>query len=327
MPSQTIHRCAVCLCYLDDEDLFCSNCGTENPYTAATSSEQMDSFVDQHSFDCESCGASMSYDASAQTLRCPFCGGSQLKALQARRSIQCDWVVPQTIDFQNAEQLFRSWLGTGFWRPGDAAQTAQIGKIAAVYVPYWVFDAQADTKWTADSSPAPAGCRGNWYPVSGENKSNHRSILVGASSILTAAEIQEISPYDLVQAVTPDQVDLENSIVEIFRLPRKHARPMAQALIEERERQICTGYVPGRPRRVKVNVRIQGMMGRPVLLPVWILAYQYKNKVHRVLINGQTGKLAGTPPFSYVKLFTVLAMVGLILLAAFALVVLLSGAR
>ena len=54
-----------------------------------------------------------------------------------------------------------------------------------------------------------------------------------------------------------------------------------------------------------------------MLLPVWILAYRYKNNVNRVLINGQTGKIAGTAPFSYVKLtFVMLAVVGLLALIA-----------
>jgi predicted RNA-binding Zn-ribbon protein involved in translation (DUF1610 family) len=275
----------------------------------STALDQLTKYTDHHSYDCESCGASMSYDASAQALRCPFCGSAQMKMQVERRTIQCDWVVPLSVNHQNAERIFREWLGRGFWRPGDAVQSSQIGKISSVFVPFWVFEADADTKWTADSSPAPAGCRGDWYPVSGQNRARHSDILVGASSILTASEVDAIAPFQLQQAVRPEEVDLVNSIVEIFRLPRKNARPLAQAVVEERERQICSTYVPGRVRRVKVNVRIQGMTGRPVLLPVWILAYHYKDTVHRVLINGQTGKIAGSAPFAYGKLVGVIVAV------------------
>jgi predicted RNA-binding Zn-ribbon protein involved in translation (DUF1610 family) len=320
MSTDTTHRCAVCLCFLDEEDLFCANCGTENPHVDSTALHQLTTFTDHYSYDCDGCGASMSYDASAQALRCPFCGNEHMKMQEARRSIQCDWVVPLKVDHQGAERIFREWLGRGFWRPSDAVQSSQIGKIAAVYVPFWIFEADADTKWTADSSPAPAGCRGDWYPVSGQNRARHRDILVGASGTLAAAEVDAIAPFDLQQAVKPDEIDLVNAIVEIFRMPRKHARPIAQAIVEERERQICTTYVPGRARRVKVNVRIQGMSGRPVLLPVWILAYHYKNSLHRVLINGQTGKIAGSAPFAYGKLAFIIVALVLIMLVVFALI-------
>ena len=56
------------------------------------------------------------------------------------------------------------------------------------------------------------------------------------------------------------------------------------------------------------------MRGYPMLLPVWILAYQYKSKVYRVLINGQSGKIAGTAPFSYAKLGVIMLCVVTVLI-------------
>ena len=38
------------------------------------------------------------------------------------------------------------------------------------------------------------------------------------------------------------------------------------------------------------------------MLPVWFMSYKYNNKVYEFAINGQTGKLAGTPPLSKAKL-------------------------
>ena len=60
-----------------EEELFCSNCGTEAP-RRDESPPQDRATVAKHSFVCDGCGASMSYDASVQTLRCPFCGSEKL---------------------------------------------------------------------------------------------------------------------------------------------------------------------------------------------------------------------------------------------------------
>lgn len=262
----------------------------------------------------------MSYDASAQALRCPFCGSTQMEKREGGRVIQPDGVVPLTISRNHAEKILREWLGRGFWRPGDAAQASRIGEIAAVYVPYWVFEAKALTMWTADSSPAPAGRRGDWYPLSGQNQSHYSDVLVGGSSILTPNETASIVPFDLSTAVAPGQFDLEHAIVETFRVPRKLARPLARGAIESLETQACQQHVPNRCRNLKVNVRIEAMRGRPLLLPVWILAYRYKEQVFRVLINAQSGQIAGTAPFSYSKLGVILAVVA----AVVALFILLS---
>lgn len=308
---------------MDDQDLFCANCGTENPF-ADDSEQKLAHTANHHSFNCQSCGASMSYDASAQALRCPFCGSTKMERRESARSITPRGVVPFVVSQERAESILREWLGRGFWRPDDAARASTIGEMVAVYVPYWVFDASTDTLWTADSSPPPPGRRGDWYPLSGKNRQTHQGILIAGSSILSTMETQSISPFDITSAVSPDEVDLENSIYEEFRVPRKLARPLARGAIEEIERQICAAKVPNRHRNVKVNVRITDMHGQPMLLPIWVLAYQYKEKVHRVLINGQSGKIAGSAPFSYAKLWVILLVVFTVLATIVTVVALLN---
>jgi len=39
-----------------------------------------------------------------------------------------------------------------------------------------------------------------------------------------------------------------------------------------------------------------------VLLPVWISAFKYNNKIYRFLVNGSTGEVVGDSPYSKVKL-------------------------
>ncbi|MBR0141582.1 MAG: hypothetical protein IJM19_04985, partial [Ruminococcus sp.] len=39
-----------------------------------------------------------------------------------------------------------------------------------------------------------------------------------------------------------------------------------------------------------------------MMLPVWFMSYKYGDKVYEFALNGQTGKLAGTPPLDKTKL-------------------------
>jgi hypothetical protein len=56
-----------------------------------------------------------------------------------------------------------------------------------------------------------------------------------------------------------------------------------------------------------------------VLLPVWIAAYRYNNKVYQFLVNGQTGEVVGVAPWSIWKIaalvLTILAIIGGIIAA------------
>jgi hypothetical protein len=253
----------------------------------------------------------MSYDASAQTLRCPFCGSERLDERRDSKTIAPHSVLPFKLARDEALEKLRGWLKQGFWRPGDLSDAAMVTKMTAVFVPYWVFSAKARAFWTADTSQTPAGARGDWYPLSGDHAGHYQGLLIGASGALTPAETSSICPFDLSQRLPRDQVDLENVVFEQFRVQRKYARPLAKQGFENLIRQDCTRYVPGRCRNLKVNVQLDGLSSEAMLLPVWIVAYRYREQTYRFLLNGQTGKAAGQAPTSWKKM---LALAGIVIL-------------
>ena len=321
-------KCSVCGAVLDEEDLFCPNCGTEAPLSGAGLNQQTNSngppaagegqkasdkdpaitvaapstHLTTCNFSCRSCGASMSYDASAQTLRCPFCGSQQLEKKPDAKEIAPDGVVPFVVAQEQAVSGMRQWLGQGFWRPGDLATQAAVVGMRPVYIPYWVFDAETHTYWTADSSRTPAGARASWYPMAGDHEGEYSGLLVGASGALTEAETATLCPFDLSSAVPPDKVDLQNVIFERFTVPRKYARPLARQGLEACEADACQQYVAGKSRNMRVNVRITNLASRPMLLPVWMMAYRYRDQVFRFIVNGQTGKSTGQAQVSFRKI-------------------------
>lgn len=306
--TEILQKCEVCHAIVDEEDLFCANCGTETPFGQQPHAGG-ETVIATHNFECQGCGASMSYDASARTLRCPFCGSERLEHQRDAKVLRPSRVVPFAIDEARALAQMRHWMGSSFWRPGDLAQAAVVLKLRPVYVPYWVFSARTFTYWTADTSRTPPGARSDWYPLSGEHRSRYEGVLVGASGVLTPGETSAIAPFDLSAAVPPEQVDLENAVYEQFRVQRKYARPLAHQGLESLEAAACRQYVPGNCRNMKVNVRVEGLSAEPMLLPVWILAYRYRDQTHRFLVNGQTGRCTGTAPFSWQKAMGVAALI------------------
>ncbi len=326
--SDEVLTCEVCRSLLDEEDLFCANCGTEAPHRAEEAGPAEDTRrLATHNFQCRGCGASMSYDAGAGSLRCPFCGSVELDRAADAQILSPRWVVPFRVGREAAMAAMRQWLGQGFFRPGDLARQAAVVEMTPVYVPYWVFDAQTHTYWTADTSRTPAGARAAWYPLAGEHRDRHANLLIGASGVLAPAETAAICPFDLDDGVPPEQVDLERVTVEQFSVPRKYARPLARRGIEQREAAVVAArYVPGRSRNVRVNVRIEHMSSRPVLLPVWIMAYRYQEQVYRFLLNGQTGKPTGAAPTSWPKVVGVVVGVGVAVIVGAAVLMMLAAA-
>jgi hypothetical protein len=174
-------------------------------------------------------------------------------------------------------------------------------------VPFWVFSAEAETAWTADTSRVPLGARGTWKPISGTTHRSYQRVLVGASGTLTPMEIREIDPFDLSESEPPENIDLSNFVVEEFRVTRRDARAIAKGIIDLMVEEEVRQQLDGSIRNLRVNVRAQDMSSVPVLLPVWIMVYRYKDKSFRVLVNGQTSEVYGIAPFSNTKLLFVIA--------------------
>ncbi len=287
----SFQRCHVCRCFLEEEDLFCANCGTENRHGTriALGQETSDTadilaktqIASVYAFQCNGCGASMSYDASAQALRCPFCGSTSLHERKDARTLRAQSVVPLEVERHEVEQSLRAWLSQGFWRPNDTAAASVIQSATPVFVPFWVFSANTRTYWTGDES-APFGSRADWRSTSGDHEGSHEAILVQASSVLAMHEVDSILPFDLSRQRNPEDIDLQNVVVEDFRLPSKDARALARAKIEAAEMHQCQRYLRGRSRNVRVNVMISNMNGHTLLAPIWIMVYHYDNKPYRV---------------------------------------------
>jgi hypothetical protein len=67
--------------------------------------------------------------------------------------------------------------------------------------------------------------------------------------------------------------------------------------------------VPGDTHRnLNVNSNYSGQTFKHILVPVWLLAYNYGPRTFQVVINGFTGTMAGQYPKSWVKIL--LAVLG-----------------
>ncbi|MFM8978926.1 MAG: hypothetical protein ACKOSS_00450 [Planctomycetia bacterium] len=305
------NRCSLCRNMVDAEDLFCATCGREvEPAAGAPAPAQRALEQGLLGFDCRGCGASMTYDAGAQALRCAFCGSSSLERQPGTTGRERpSRRVPFAITEARAQEAFRGWLRKGWLRPTRLQQEARLTSMVPAYVPCWAFQAKTSTHWAADSSATPPGARADWCPVGGSSDGMVDGLLVVASGSLRQEEVNALEPWSLSGAVPYAREELEGTVVEDIGLSRRAARPHAMAAIEEAERTRCAAEVPGRSRNVKVNVLVTDMGSEPVLLPVWIAAYRWRERSFRFVLNGETAKAIGQAPTSVLK-------VALILLAA-----------
>ena len=316
--------CTRCHNPIDSADQFCDYCGLEieleggqeqgAPAAGASAS------LGAYTLDCRQCGAVIRYDARAGSPRCPFCGSV---AVEEKPSPDGGITPEKLVTFGASRDAttaaIHSWLARGFCRPSDLAARAQVTEMRPVYLPYWLFACTASIRWTADCSATLPGARADWRPVGGDFAEDFKDLLIAASGGISQQELRAVAPYDFSSAVPFARTSIEGAMVEDFRIPRKSARRHLYEYVAELATTRAAALAPGsRSRNVHVNPLVSDTSAVPVLLPVWIAAYRYHDRPYRVVVNGQTGKLTGRAPVSWVKVSVALAIVAVIAISLLA---------
>jgi hypothetical protein len=197
------------------------------------------------------------------------------------------------VDENEAIALFRKRASASIWYPSDL-RNARVN-LKAVLVPAWSWSARLETHYTALVTAMQT--RSNKRPVADEEAWSVSGVLVPSSATLSRKELGEIAPFTSGTMRPLDEATLP---YELGSLTRTAARSqgedgmgrMHQARIQER-----LGA-----HRVETSTLFHEVEGGPLLLPVWIGAYRRGEALHRVVINGQTGKITGSFPYSWAKI-------------------------
>lgn len=321
-PPLPFPRCERCREHLDEGDLFCPSCGHEAPHPENDQEHQPAGRLEVHRFECTGCGATLTWELEARSLQCAFCGRSALEERATVRIPPPRLVIPFQIDQTRAGAIFRESVGRGLFRPGDLLRKLAVTEMRGVYLPCWAFSVECHLYWTADSNFTPLGAKAEWAPHFGEHRARCERRLILASGALTPYETGKLGSWNLAQAVPWAPELVRDMPVEAFSVTRKRARALAFEGFEQQVRTDCAAQIPGsRHRNLRINPLYEGAEAWPLLVPVWILTWEYRGRSSRFLINGQTGKFEGRAPVSPWRVLAAAALVALV----FVLLVLLSG--
>src|SRR5262249_46489934 len=146
--------------------------------------------------------------------------------------------------------------------------------------------------------------RSSWAPHAGQTPLSFENLVVSASRGLSYAETGMLATYTKVALAERGFRGPPGAAVEQFDAQRSAARKIVALAIEATAAaQLQQGAIPGsRFRNVHAAVLLEGLSTRRFLLPAYVLAYRYDNKVYRAIVHGQDARCVfGSAPRSYLK--------------------------
>ncbi len=251
---------------------------------------------------CSSCGGAVAHEAGTSVPRCVYCGSDALStaALDARIE-QPKTHIPFAIEPDEADNVFRKWARGSFWHP-KAIRDAELD-LERVNLAAWAWSGQVETHFAGlVSAPTPSGKR----PITGQDTAHLEGVVVPSSTAISRGELTAIAPFRHTDELPYDPHTAEDPF-EPGKLSRDAARAQAvEAMEAAHAAQLKKAHSASRMNAASV---LSELSGRPVLLPVYVGAWRFKDQVYRVVINGQTGRLSGKAPFAWLKLFLIVGVV------------------
>ena len=335
-------------------ELKCEFCGAENQIagndarieeldfdTYLRALEGKQETIEEEHVKCDKCGAEQNLPAQLFASRCTFCGASIVSKSYANRRVKPKSMVPFQVARAAAQDRFRGWIRKQWLAPNDLRRYAQSDSgLTGVYLPFWTYDCQTSSDYTGergddyyvDQSYTTTNSKGEtvvnttrrketrWTPASGHVDKFHDDVLVMASTTLPANIVGATERWNL-DALVPYQPEFVSGFqAEAYRIGLKDAFPIAKQQIDAAIERLVRRDIGGDQQRIhSVSTRYSAVTFKHVLLPVWISAYRYRDKVYRFLINGQTGEVSGESPKSpwKVALLVGAILLGLLLLLYF----------
>ncbi|MBR5683953.1 MAG: hypothetical protein IKW96_11880 [Ruminococcus sp.] len=318
-PQQQKLTCEYCLSSFTVEEIrkLCAKTENSIPQEAVQVKEDFENHT--HLYRCDSCGAEIMADDQQTATFCYYCHNPVILAGKMGGEFKPDKVIGFKLTRENAIDDFKKWIGKRLFVPKDFKSEQQLEKLTGLYVPFWIADCHINVDYSATGKKVRHWTSGNYrytetstYHIVRRGNLVTRGVPADGETKIDDLLMEAIEPFDYKDLKDFSMSYLSGFFADKYDVDKKQVFPR----IRERSTQACSslikesisGYTTVTP--LAQNYNISQTDWKYTMLPVWFMSYMYKGKVYEFAINGQTGKLAGTPPLSKPKLALVSGIIG-----------------
>ncbi len=278
----------------------------ENDLRAQIESGAALEMVETPSLNCNTCGASVEFNADEHSRLCPFCDSAIVADVTLQRNIVPQGLLPFKVEEKEAHERMYAWLKARWFAPGGLSQNSESEHFNGVYVPTWTYDAKIKSHYTGKRGVyvgSGKNRRIRWSRVSGTVTGSFDDVLVSGSKSVSLEFKDALAPWPLRDLETYQTEFLAGFRAENHTMGLKEGYAESQIFMQAKIRDWIKADIGGdRQIITSAETRFSDETFKHILLPVWITHYTLVGKRYRMSVNGQTAKVYGQRPFSNIKL-------------------------
>jgi DNA-directed RNA polymerase subunit RPC12/RpoP len=266
---------------------------------------EQDELDDLSTGSCPSCGAELLGDKNTAAMVCPNCGNSQIVLKRLAGLLKPEYLIPFKLDKKAAVEALKDFYKGKQLLPNCFKEENRVNSIQGVYLPFWLFDAnaQGNVRYKATRTMFWSDTNYNYtktdhYSVVRGGSMKFEKIPVDGSERMDDSYMDAIEPFDYTQLKDFQTAFLSGYLTEKYDVDaeksKKRAVQRIKSTVETEFARSVTGYMSVRTESSTVGIE-DGKVSYS-LLPVWILNTKYNKENYLFLMNGQSGRLVGKLP-------------------------------
>lgn len=307
--------CAACGSQFDQETIELLNAPAEGgtvDFVVPTEAYTASDAAQMQAYHCKSCGAELITEGTTTATECPYCGSPTILPDRIDGGVRPEMVVPFVITREQAQQAFEDYFKGKKLLPNIFKRDNRIAEMRKLFVPYWLFDCEAEGDVVYEAEKEHTRRDGEWvetttehYIVRRAGRMGFASIPVDGSAKMDDRITESLEPYDLTLAVPFQPTVLSGAMADHADVDADACEKRAVERVERSIGNALRSTVHGFTRVQERSRRISSTGGRvtPVLLPVWLITTKKDDKTYTFAINGQTGEMTCDVPTDKSKAF------------------------
>lgn len=288
-----------------DEELKCETPDDMQWENNAGTEWREDESSSLRSYVCKSCGGEIVGDANTAASSCPFCGNPVVMMENFSGSLRPDYVIPFKFDKKAAKAALEKHLTGKRLLPKIFKDQNHIDEIKGVYVPFWLFDTDADayiryraTKVRTWSDNIYNYTETSYFSVFRSGSIGFDHVPVDGSTKISDKLMESVEPYSFSDAVDFQTAYLAGYVADKYDISSdesiERANERVKRSISDAFAKTVDGYATVTPENT--SIQLKGGKVKYALYPVWILNTTWNGSKYTFAMNGQTGKFVGNLP-------------------------------
>ena len=269
-------------------------------------------------YNCPSCGAELLFDETTAATSCPYCGNPTIVPGQLGGILKPDYIIPFRKDKAAAMEALKNHYRGKIFLPKLFSSQNHIEEIKGIYVPFWLFNAEADGTMHFHGTRSHTHREGSYevtvtehYNITRSGYAPFEKIPVDGSSKMPDAHMDSIEPFDYSEMTEFSTAYLPGYLADKYDVSAGESAPRADERCRESMQEMLQRDVIGYESVTVTgsDIRLRRGTVNYALLPVWLLNTKWKDKNYLFAMNGQTGKLIGDLPVSRARYWGLFAAI------------------